>query len=89
MGKLKIEAAKTAIVLIEPQYDFLKPGGSMYQFIAEQLEKRKVIPNLVNLLTKARGKVKTKRPEHISGLFIKSGPGGTRTPDLMCVIHAL
>ena len=40
MGKLKIEAAKTAIVLIEPQYDFLKPGGSMYQFIAEQLEKR-------------------------------------------------
>lgn len=54
----KIEAAKTAIVLIEPQYDFLKPGGSMYQFIAEQLEKRNVIPNLVDLVNKARPKIK-------------------------------
>lgn len=54
----KIDAKKTAIVLIEPQYDFLKPGGSMYQFIAEQLEKRKVIENLVNLVNEARGKVK-------------------------------
>jgi nicotinamidase-related amidase len=54
----KIEAAKTAIVLIEPQYDFLKPGGSMYQFIAKQLEKRKVIPNLVDLVNKARPKIK-------------------------------
>lgn len=54
----RIEAKKTAIVLIEPQYDFLKPGGSMYQFIAEQLEKRKVIENLVNLVNDARGKVK-------------------------------
>jgi len=58
MAKQKIEAAKTAIVLIEPQYDFLKPGGSMYQFIADQLEKRQVIPNLVALVSKARGKVK-------------------------------
>ncbi len=54
----KIEAAKTAIVLIEPQYDFLKPGGSMYQFIEKQLEKRNVIPNLVDFINKARKKVK-------------------------------
>lgn len=54
----KIEAAKTAIVLIEPQYDFLKPGGSMYQFIEKQLEKRNVIPNLVDLINKARPKIK-------------------------------
>ncbi|MBA4391631.1 MAG: cysteine hydrolase [Syntrophus sp. (in: bacteria)] len=54
----KIDAKKTAIVLIEPQYDFLKPGGSMYQFIAEQLEKRKVIENLADLVKKARSKVK-------------------------------
>lgn len=57
MSQQKIEAAKTAIVLIEPQYDFLKPGGSMYQFIADQLEKRGVIGNLVSLLNQARGKV--------------------------------
>ena len=50
----KIEAAKTAVVLIEPQYDFLKPGGSMYQFIEKQLEKRNVIPNLVDFIDKAR-----------------------------------
>ena len=54
----KIEAAKTAIVLIEPQYDFLKPGGSMYQFIEDQLEERNVIANLQDLITKARKKVK-------------------------------
>jgi nicotinamidase-related amidase len=58
MSKHKINAKSTAIVLIEAQYDFLKPGGSMYQFIAEQLEKRQVIPNLVNLVAKARPKVK-------------------------------
>jgi nicotinamidase-related amidase len=58
MSETRIEAAKTAIVLIEPQYDFLKPGGSMYQFIADQLEKRKVIENLVSLVNEARSKVK-------------------------------
>jgi nicotinamidase-related amidase len=58
MKEQKIEAAKTAVVLIEPQHDFLKPGGSMYQFIEEQLEKRKVIPNLVSLVNEARKKVK-------------------------------
>ncbi|MRR18229.1 MAG: cysteine hydrolase family protein, partial [Deltaproteobacteria bacterium] len=54
----KIEAAKTAVVLIEPQYDFLKPGGSMYQFIEQQLEERNVIGNLVDFIGKARKKVK-------------------------------
>ena len=49
---------KTAIVLIEAQNDFLSPGGTMYQYIAEQLEKRKVIQNLQYLLQNARGKVK-------------------------------
>jgi nicotinamidase-related amidase len=58
MQKYKMEKSKTAIVLIEPQYDFLKPGGSMYQHIAKQLEKRNVIQNLAHLLTEARGKVK-------------------------------
>lgn len=58
MSNQKINAKKTAIVLIEPQYDFLKPGGSMFQFIEKQLEERQVIPNLVSLVSKARGKVK-------------------------------
>jgi nicotinamidase-related amidase len=44
---MKIPSEKTAIVLIEPQNDFLTPGGTMYQFIAEQLAKRDVINNLV------------------------------------------
>lgn len=54
----KIPAKKTAIVLIEPQYDFLKPGGAMYQYIKEQLEKRNVIANLVDFINRARGRVK-------------------------------
>src|SRR5512146_523629 len=55
--KVKIPAAKTAIVLIEPQNDFLSPGGTMYAYIKDQLAQRGVIKNLQNLLTNARGKV--------------------------------
>ncbi len=42
---MKLPADRTAIVLIEPQNDFLSPGGTMYQFIADQLAKRGVIKN--------------------------------------------
>ncbi len=55
---MKLDREKTAIVLIEPQNDFLTPGGTMYQHIAEQLEKRDTINHLVRLLDQARGKVK-------------------------------
>ena len=55
---MTIVAEKTAIVLIEAQNDFLTPGGTMYQYIAEQLKERNVIGNLVNLLNGARGKAK-------------------------------
>lgn len=56
--EMKIPKEKAAIVLIEAQNDFLTPGGTMYQYIASQLEKRKVIANLQKLLKGARGKVK-------------------------------
>jgi nicotinamidase-related amidase len=55
---MRIPKEKTAIVLIEPQNDFLSPGGTMYQHIAEQLKKRNVIANLQKLLAGARGKAK-------------------------------
>ncbi|WEK54770.1 MAG: cysteine hydrolase [Candidatus Cohnella colombiensis] len=55
---MKIPANKTAIVLIEPQNDFLSPGGTMYAHIKEQLAERNVIANLKGLLDSARGKVK-------------------------------
>ena len=51
---MRLNRSKTGIVLIEAQNDFLKPGGTMYQYIKDQLEKRKVIENLQNLLTGAR-----------------------------------
>jgi nicotinamidase-related amidase len=57
-AKVRIPAEKTAIVLIEPQNDFLSPGGTMYAYIKDQLAERGVINNLKNLLAKARGKVK-------------------------------
>ena len=53
---MKLDASKTAIVLIEPQNDFLKPGGTMYQYIAEELARRNVIGNLQKLLDGARKK---------------------------------
>jgi nicotinamidase-related amidase len=55
---MKLPAAKTAIVLIEAQNDFLSKGGTMYQYIEKQLKERNVIQNLVGLLKSARGKVK-------------------------------
>jgi nicotinamidase-related amidase len=52
----RIPGAKTAVVLIEPQNDFLSPGGTMYAFIKEELTRRNVIDNLAKLLQGARDK---------------------------------
>jgi len=57
MSQFKIPKDKTAIVLIEPQNDFLSEGGTMYAYIKDQLKERNVIANLQNLLNEARGKV--------------------------------
>jgi nicotinamidase-related amidase len=57
MSEIRIPMEKTAIVLIEPQNDFLSPGGTMYAHIKEQLAERNVIANLQDLLANARGKV--------------------------------
>ena len=56
MADFKIPKDKTAIVLIEPQNDFLSEGGTMYAHIREQLAERHVIANLQELLTQARGR---------------------------------
>ena len=40
MSDVKIPMKKTAIVLIEPQNDFLSPGGTMFAHIKEQLADR-------------------------------------------------
>lgn len=53
---MKLDASKTANVLIEPQNDFLKPGGTMFQYIKDQLAERNVIQNLQKLLDGARKK---------------------------------
>ena len=52
----RFPAAKTAVVLIEPQNDFLSPGGTMYAFIKEELARRNVIDHLARLLQGARDK---------------------------------
>ena len=57
MSAVKIPKEKTAIVLIEPQNDFLTEGGTMYAHIKEQLAERNVIANLKDLLTQSRGRV--------------------------------
>ena len=53
-GATKIPAAKTAVVLIEPQNDFLSPAGNMYAFVKGKLGRRNVIDNLAGLLAGAR-----------------------------------
>lgn len=80
----RIPAAKTAIVLIEAQNDFLSPGGTMYAHIKEQLAKRNVIANLRHLLEEARGKVKIMYvPFHpFEKGFPELKPGGPATEGL-------
>lgn len=51
-----LPADRTAVVLIEPQNDFLTPGGTMYKYIADQLAEREVIANLQKLLAGVREK---------------------------------
>ncbi|HIW51612.1 MAG TPA: cysteine hydrolase [Candidatus Blautia intestinavium] len=51
-----MKAERTAIILIEPQNDFLTEGGTMYAFIKDQLKERNVIANLQELLKGAREK---------------------------------
>ncbi len=50
----KIAAAKTAVVLIEPQNDFLSPRGKVYAFIKDEFARRNVVDNLGGLLAGAR-----------------------------------
>ena len=52
----RIPAAKAAVVLIEPQNDFLSPGGTMYAHIKDELARRDVIGHLATLLDSARKK---------------------------------
>lgn len=78
-----IPAEKTAIVLIEPQNDFLSPGGTMYTYIADQLAERNVIENIRALLASARDKgikvmyVPFHPFEHGFPELPRTGPGAT------------
>ena len=54
---MKINAAKTAIVLIEPQNDFLSEGGTMYAFIKEQTLDRVFHCQPAGAADQCRGKV--------------------------------
>jgi len=49
-----IVANKTAVVLIEPQNDFLSPGGTLYAFIKGETLRKDVVDNLAALLAGAR-----------------------------------
>lgn len=81
---MKIDANETALVLIEPQNDFLKPGGAMYEYIKDQLKKRNVIKNLVDLMNRARGKIKIIFVpfHHFDPGFPELKPGGPATEGL-------
>lgn len=87
----KFAAAKTAVVLIEPQGDFLSPGGTRYAFIKDPLARRRIIDNLEGLLAGARRKGVTVMyvpfhpfdrwlPEPKPGEFLSAAPGETLTP---------
>lgn len=47
-------ASRTAIVAIELQNDFLSEGGKLHSLLKEGLEQRKVVDNVINLISHAR-----------------------------------
>ncbi|MGQ9458656.1 MAG: cysteine hydrolase family protein [Anaerolineae bacterium] len=47
---------ETAVVLIEFQNEFCKPGGGLYEAVKDVIEKNQTIPNTVDLVQKARAK---------------------------------
>ena len=51
-----LKANETALVLIEFQNEFAKPGGKNYDYVKDVMEKNKTIPNTVDLVAKARAK---------------------------------
>lgn len=55
-GVATLKASETAIVLIEFQNEFAKPGGKNYEYVKDVMEKNKTIPNTVDLVAKARAK---------------------------------
>ena len=54
--KQTFKANETAIILIEFQNEMLKPGGKNYEWLKPVVEKNKVLPNTVELVSKAREK---------------------------------
>ncbi|MEM2943730.1 MAG: cysteine hydrolase [Methanomassiliicoccales archaeon] len=58
-GGVFTKGEETAIVFIEFQNDFCKPGGGLYEAVKEQLKKQRTIENAADCIKKARGKCLT------------------------------
>lgn len=51
-----MKAKETAVIMIEFQNEFCKPGGKLYEVCKSELERQKIIPNAIRLLEGARRK---------------------------------
>lgn len=47
--KMKLELERTALVVIDPQIDFMSPKGAAWSAVGEAVTERRVVPNLLRL----------------------------------------
>lgn len=52
----RYKASETAIILVEFQNDFCKPGGALYPLVEKMLKELRVIENTVDLCRRAKEK---------------------------------
>lgn len=46
---MKLEAGRTALVVIDPQIDFMSPKGAAWSVVGDSVTKTKLVPNLMRL----------------------------------------
>jgi nicotinamidase-related amidase len=51
---MKLDLSRTALVVIDPQIDFMDPAGRSWAVVGESVTEQNLVPNLVRLLTAAK-----------------------------------
>ncbi|MBB5420935.1 nicotinamidase-related amidase [Paraburkholderia atlantica] len=53
-GNMKLDVSRAALVVIDPQVDFMSPKGLAWPVVGESVTEHKVVPNLVRLFEESK-----------------------------------
>jgi len=65
-GRMKLDSARAALVVIDPQIDFMSPDGKAWSVVGESVTEQNLVPNLDRLFkaAKASGMTVAISPHH-------------------------